>query len=403
MKKTRYPNVYQDKNGKFLYQVFIGRDKEGKAHFKKGRKDEKGRPFSNAREAHNEAIKVKNNSLEQNGRDLYRLTYKTFMEKKFIPKYKGDVEESTYGSHKRVLDILVSRFGDKLLDDINIRDCEDFRTWLLTDSGYSNGYSSMVYITFRQSLDYAVLLEILDNNVSRKTKAIPKGKAIVSYWQKDDFEKVISKTFIDDYYEHFCFIMIWIYFMTGVRVGEGLALTWNDIDLNKKKMNVYHNLFLKSKSDYEIHSYTKTSSGKRKLSLDDDTVKFLKDWKKVQEKHGVKNFVISYDGAPMIRSTINRIVKRYAKLAGVPEINVKGLRHSHVSYLINEFNADVLTVSRRLGHSSPDITLKYYSHLWNRNDYGLAKQMTGNIQCCFSKDKKIKFNGNQAVNSKLSQ
>jgi len=81
----------------------------------------------------------------------------------------------------------------------------------------------------------------------------------------------------------------------------------------------------------------------------------------------------------------------------VPPIQAKGLRHSHVSYLINEFNADVLTVSRRLGHSGPEITLKYYAHLWSRNDEPLAEKMSGNLKIKFAKNSLVKFNGNQAV------
>lgn len=66
-----------------------------------------------------------------------------------------------------------------------------------------------------------------------------------------------------------------------------------------------------------------------------------------------------------------------------------------MSYLINEINADVLTISRRLGHSSPDITLKYYAHLWDRNDDGLAEKMTGDISFKSSITPSSVFNGNQ--------
>lgn len=44
----------------------------------------------------------------------------------------------------------------------------------------------------------------------------------------------------------------------------------------------------------------------------------------------------------MIKSTIDRIIERYATLAGVKRIQAKGLRHSNASYLINEFNLSVL-------------------------------------------------------------
>lgn len=395
MKKTRYTNVYQDSKGNFFYQVFLSRDEHGKQKFKKGRKDTKGNPFSSARSAYIEAVKIKNNYLESSGKVIYRMTYKTFMLKKYIPKYKGDVEESTFLSHSKAFDYAINRLGDKLLEDITVLDCEEYRTWLLTESGFSKSYCSMVYISFRQSLEYAVSVGILDVNVSRKTKSIPKGKAVVAYWNKKQFEKVISQFYIDDYHEYFCFMMIWLYFMTGVRVGEALALKWSDIDLKNAKVRIHHTLEYKNKQNYTIKPYTKTASGKRVISLDSDTVSFLRKWKKVQKEHGVRNFVISYDDTPTSRSAVNKIVKRYAKLAGVPEIEAKGLRHSHVSYLINEFNADVLTVSRRLGHSGPDITLKHYSHLWNRNDDSLAELMTGNIKVKFSRKRQASFNGNQ--------
>lgn len=144
--------------------------------------------------------------------------------------------------------------------------------------------------------------------------------------------------------------------------------------------------------------YTKTESGLRIISLDDDTIQVLQEWKTVQKKHGVEQFILSYTDLSLYRSTVQRIIQRYAKLAKVPIIQGKGLRHSHVSYLINEFNADILVVSQRLGHSSPEITLKHYAHLWSRNDESIAEQMTGNISFTYANKSSVaNFNGNQAV------
>lgn len=53
-------------------------------------------------------------------------------------------------------------------------------------------------------------------------------------------------------------------------------------------------------------------------------------------------------GAPLGKSTINRIVRRHAILAHVKEIQLKGLRHSYANLLINELNA---AVQKRLGHT----------------------------------------------------
>ena len=55
----------------------------------------------------------------------------------------------------------------------------------------------------------------------------------------------------------------------------------------------------------------------------------------------------------MLKYTISRIVARYAKFIGVTKIQVKGLRHSYASYLINKFNVSLLVLPQRLGRSSP--------------------------------------------------
>lgn len=138
----------------------------------------------------------------------------------------------------------------------------------------------------------------------------------------------------------------------------------------------------------------------RTISLDGDTVKVLKEWKERQASMGNFNFVLSYDGNPMLKSTISRIIKRYAKLANVPQIQAKELRHSHASYLINELNASVLIVSKRLGHSSPEITLKHYAHLWSGVDKELADEMTGLISIQHAEQSFVQFNGNQALSNR---
>lgn len=397
--KTKYPCVYQDKSGRISYLVELGTDQiTGKRIQKKGTKDSLGKRFSSAREAHKEVMRIKNEYMIVNGFANYDLTYKDFMEQSYIPHYKASVQKSTWGSRECGLTQITEFFSDKKLRELNVRDCENYRIWLLNDSGYSQAYCSLMYGMFRKSLDYAVTLQFLNENISKRTKAIPKGKSIVPYWTKEEFEKVLAKIYTNDFYEHMCFVMIWLYYMTGIRVSEGLALNWNDVDFKRKKLRIHHTLEMTNQKNFFRKPYTKTESSLRTISLDDDTIKVLKEWKAVQKNHGVEQFILSYTDLPLYRSTVQRIIQRYAKLAKVPLIQGKGLRHSHVSYLINEFNADILVVSQRLGHSSPEITLKHYAHLWSRNDEGIAEQMTGNIKFIYAtKSNLTNFNGNQAV------
>ncbi|MFD1472048.1 tyrosine-type recombinase/integrase [Companilactobacillus mishanensis] len=396
--KTKYRGVYKDSNGKFFYQVYLGMNENGKKLQIKSRKDQAGNYFHSAKEANLELIRVQRDFQLNSPKYTNKISYTEFVKKKYLPAYKINVENSTYLMKSNAFKIILNRFKLFELTQISVRDAESFRLWLLEDAGYSRDYAALVYGAFRKSLNYAVKLGYLTKNESMKTEAISKSKAHVKYWTKKQFENVITNIYIDDYFENMCFVILWTYYMTGIRVSEGLALRWSDIDFSNKKMDISHSLRRKSKGDFDIIPYTKTASGIRKISLDGDTLRILSNWKKRQQAHGLNQFIFSVTDRPIYRSTVLRIIQRYAKLAGVPLIQAKGLRHSHVSYLINEFNADVLVVSKRLGHSSPEITLKYYAHLWGVNDENIAKQLTGNINIQFSSTKKIKFNGNQSMN-----
>lgn len=402
MAKTKYACVYTDEKGEFYYVVDLGRDKvTGKRIQKKSKKDKYGNKFSSAKVAYREVTRLKNEFHQLKGYSNYHLTYGEFMNNYYLVYYKGNVQESTWGTRKHLLYFLRDRFFNKKLREFDIIDCETFRTWLLTDSSYSQNYSSMVYGGFRQSLDYALKLGFINENISKRTKAISKTKTIIKYWTKNEFQKVISVIFKRKYYEHMCFVAIWLYYMTGIRVSEGLALNWNDVDFEKSKLRIHGTLDYKNSKNYRVKPYTKTVDGMRIITLDKETIEVLKEWKSIQQGRGINSFILSYDDSPLDRKIINRMVHRYSKIAKVSKIQAKGLRHSHVSYLINEFNADILVVSKRLGHSSPEITLKHYAHLWGRNDELLAKKMNGNIIYKEATESRVDFMGNQSIKNEL--
>ncbi|MEK4758951.1 tyrosine-type recombinase/integrase [Viridibacillus sp. FSL E2-0187] len=138
----------------------------------------------------------------------------------------------------------------------------------------------------------------------------------------------------------------------------------------------------------------------RTIALDTDTIEILKSWKARQEEFGEIDFVFSYDGRPTWKSTISRIIKRHAKLAGVKPIQAKGLRHSHASFLINEYNANPLIIRDRLGHEDIKTTLSTYSHLYPNVNFEIAKNMSGSISYQTSNNKQTKFQGNQSFEYK---
>lgn len=234
-----------------------------------------------------------------------------------------------------------------------------------------------------------------------RTKAVPKGKGIEKYWTTSEFEQVLSCINTDSFYENLIYVTFLFYYRIGCRVSEGFALKWSDIDLNNGRVRIFHNLKYKNKMDYEIKPYTKTDAGKRTVTIDNELLQVLKAWKKRQKKHGVTDFVLSYDNCPNNKSTLSVWLKRYAKLAGVPRIDGRGLRHSNASYLIAEMGADVLTVAHRLGHKSPMVTLQYYAHMFPDNDLEIASRMEGSMNITPAKKSLVEFSGNQNISGDI--
>ena len=69
---------------------------------------------------------------------------------------------------------------------------------------------------------------------------------------------------------------------------------------------------------------------------------------------------------------LSKTFKSYATKAGLKSIRIHDLRHSHASLLIHS-GFPITLISKRLGHKSPDITLKVYSHMYKESGAEVAQ------------------------------
>lgn len=104
-----------------------------------------------------------------------------------------------------------------------------------------------------KTLDLAVTLGLLQKNVAKTVGNLKKVKKKVDFWTKEEFGKIIATFNMDDYYEHFFFITIWLLFMTGLRFGEAQALEWDtDIDLKEQTLTVSKSMYYKNATEFTI-------------------------------------------------------------------------------------------------------------------------------------------------------
>ncbi len=79
----------------------------------------------------------------------------------------------------------------------------------------------------------------------------------------------------------------------------------------------------------------------------------------------------NHDGTPISPNSLSVTWGATIKQAGLPDVTFHALRHTHASALIAG-KLDVVKISRRLGHSSPVITLSTYAHMFDNEDDGAA-------------------------------
>src|SRR5262245_8091648 len=73
------------------------------------------------------------------------------------------------------------------------------------------------------------------------------------------------------------------------------------------------------------------------------------------------------EGKPLSPTAVSTAWAHFAESIGLPDVTFHALRHTHASQLIDQ-GVDIVTISKRLGHSKPDITLRIYAHLFQKND-----------------------------------
>ena len=96
-------------------------------------------------------------------------------------------------------------------------------------------------------------------------------------------------------------------------------------------------------------------------------IRFHLDYLKWQKGYS-KDWFLCGGPMPIPDTTADKMKEDAEERAGIPHIRVHDLRHSYASLLINK-GTDIAVISRLMGHGSPAITYKIYSHFYPETNY----------------------------------
>ena len=253
--------------------------------------------------------------------------------------------------------LLAHTWLKKLIPDLKMRDMDRIAYQRLLND-YAKYHERQTTMDFHHQLKGAILDAVDEGLIPRDPtrKAIIKGKP-----PRDKKPKYLSQFELHTLLANLELKgevnwdwLILLVAKTGMRFSEALAITPKDFDFSHQALSIGKTWDYKGKGGFLP---TKNKTSVRKIQIDWQTVVQFSEL--IKDKPEDEPLFV---GCKVYNSTVNDVLRRRCKLAGIPTISVHGLRHTHASLLLFA-GVSIASVARRLGHASINTTQKTYLHI----------------------------------------
>ncbi|MFK4910007.1 tyrosine-type recombinase/integrase [Lactococcus petauri] len=355
------------KRGKsWQYELSYKDQEDGK--FKKLRKS----GFKTKSEAIAEAAEIESNLAKGFKLKPIKMSFPEYFEH-FINTYKkGSIRENTLKGYMSNLKRVQELFDSTLVKDITRTDYQKLINIFAKDHAKDtvSNLNTQIRHSLQPLIDEGALQSDFTKNVVIKGKNIGK-QTNDKFINLNQFKKLVEyfKNHLNPFYSSST--VLYIASITGMRLSEVLALTWEDIDFEKLVIHTHRTWDYRNKKENQDFLPMKTDSSNRFIIIDEVNAQILKQFQckqnKILQKLNVQppyNLVCwnIKNGIPNI-SSIQRSLKAALSACEIKEnLSIHGLRHTHASILLYQ-GIDIMTVAKRLGHSSTLITQNVYAHI----------------------------------------
>ena len=270
---------------------------------------------------------------------------------------KHMIKIRTYNRYKSICDLkLKPNLGNYELNELTKMVLQDYLLKLINDS-YSTSTIKGIVSVLKQALKLSITLELVDKEYVSTLKLPSIEEKEISVFNKKE-QSIIESFCLTNKKTNYIGIVICLY--TGIRLGELLALTWNDIDFNTNLLTINKTQYsAKLNGKYQmIVDKPKTKKSIRVIPIPKDLIKILKSIKKESKS----NYVITTRKNKMVGNrSYQRTFEFILKKLNIKYRNFHSLRHTFATNAI-ELGMDVKTLAEILEHTNAMITLNRYSH-----------------------------------------
>jgi integrase len=259
--------------------------------------------------------------------------------------------QKMYNSYIRVH--IIPKLGRIKLKDLRPDHLQTFYKQKLTED-LSKRTVQIIHGIIRRGLNQAVSWQLIPRNVCSLVHAPRPDKKAAAFYTKEQLN-----TLLDAVKGHRWDLVYILLVYGGFREGEVLGIHVEDCDMVNRAINVRHQVV--TVKGGMIIGEPKTKTSRRVVTLPAVAYNALKaHLEQLQRKQGL--IFTTSSGKPISPRNFIRHFKQTIQEAGLPDLTVHGLRHSHASLLLAAGEHPKL-VQERLGHSSITLTLDTYSHV----------------------------------------
>lgn len=285
------------------------------------------------------------------------MKYKNWLDEWIACHVRPVTKTGTCEKYRKQADTyIVPYLGECELGELTASDLQRFAASVMQKGLAANTVNGILSV-LRASLRRAVLFGLTDTQCSDaivRPKHSEKQIECFTLSEQRKIERYIAKKKNDRLYG----IVLSLY--TGLRIGELLALTWQDIDFGKGVLTVHKTC----RDGWRNGAYVKetdtpkTANGYRVMPVPEQLLAQLEAMK----DRAAGEYVVAGRSAygAQVRS-YQRTFANVLKCAGVPHKGFHALRHTFATRAL-EVGMDVKTLSELLGHGDPTVTLKRYAH-----------------------------------------
>ncbi|SFI30711.1 site-specific integrase [Nitrosomonas sp. Nm34] len=279
--------------------------------------------------------------------------------REWLANKKPTLKASTADNYRKIIEnLFIPKFGKKLLTSLSRA---DIRTWT-AGMNCTNKRLSNILSPIRTALQDAAHDDLIQSNPllgwTYQRNAAPVTKDHVDPFTQEEQQAIIEAA--TGQIKNQCVVFFW----TGMRTSELIALEWTDIDWDRKKIKVNKALTYASKAD----ETTKTKRGTREIDILPPVEQALINQKQYTLLQGGKIFFNPRSGKPWTGD--QQIRKLYwiqlLKCANVRYRNPYQTRHTFASMMLSA-GENLAWVSQQMGHSNVLITTQIYAR-WMPSD-----------------------------------